>query len=320
MDFLGAPHRPGLVGHVGRLGSTQVRGFVLSTLGVGRPEFGFGIDGRKNAMPRLTPEQALRLEAEYRGTRLSRRALARRYQVDERTVRNHVRGLPRDLVVVVNEQSGKLVARPDPETPHHAGAESAFQMTSDPAGLLNGHCDRAEAEGAEKPAGRRPGKSHDPMRDEILEAATTIAETRASLTIAQMRRLRRHDHLLDRVEDLLGDYLSDDPVRRGVAREVLFPTEKDSLSSILRTLGVSRAQITELERKVLGIERKNEGNLPPKPLTSRVDLRRLSTGQLGQVHQAIQVLRNAGLSSGGNPLQDTGSAEDRFPTGTDDRF
>jgi DNA-binding GntR family transcriptional regulator len=52
-------------------------------------------------MPRLTPEQAIRLEAEYRGTRLSRRALARRYRVDERTVRNHVRGLARDLVAVV---------------------------------------------------------------------------------------------------------------------------------------------------------------------------------------------------------------------------
>jgi hypothetical protein len=250
-------------------------------------------------MPRLTPEQAIRLEAEYRGTRLSRRALARRYRVDERTVRNHVRGLARDLVAVVGERSGELVAGADRETPHHASAESALQAASSPADLLDGRRDRAGAQGPVKPADRRPGGSNDPVRDEILEAATTIAETRASLTIAQMRRLGRHARLLDRVEDLVGDYLSDDRVRRDAAREVLFPTERDSLSSLLRTLGASRAQITELERKVLGIERKDEGDLPPKPLTGGVDLRRLSTEQLGQVHQAIQILRGAGLEQWG---------------------
>ena len=272
-------------------------------------------------MPRLTPEQAIRLEAEYRGTRLSRRALARRYQVDERTVRNHVRGLARDLAGAVNERSGELVARAHPETPHHAGAESALQTESSPADLLEGRRARGGAECAEKSDDRRLGGSNDPMRDEVLEAATTIAETRASLTIAQMRRLRRHARLLDRVEDLVGDYLSDDPVRRDAAREVLFPTERDSLSSILRTLGASRAQITELERKILGIEHKDEGDTPPKPLTSRVDLNRLSTEQLGRVHQAIQIMQGAGLSSGANPLQDSGSTQDGLPlpAAADDR-
>jgi hypothetical protein len=158
------------------------------------------------------------------------------------------------------------------------------------------------------------------MRDEIREAAATIAETRASLTIAQMRRLRRHAHLLDRVEDLLVDYLSDDPARRGIAREVLFPTEKDSLTSVLRTLGASRAQITELERKVLGIGHKDEGDTSPKPLTRRVDLCRLSTEQLSQVHQAIQILRGAEMTSA-DPLQGAGREMDGLPlsTGADDR-
>jgi hypothetical protein len=132
-----------------------------------------------------------------------------------------------------------------------------------------------------------------------------LATLREMLTARQIALLDRHQRLIEDFIHVLQVYIAPDAILdlsgfpaierethvarlRRTALSLLLPTERDTLSSAIKTLTGAVAATVQLQRTVAGVTtaraHEDEGG-------KRLDLSKLGTPALVQIHEAMQLLR-----------------------------